>query len=126
MTKQEYMQKLASLGLDREKFCVVAGGAMVLHGLREQTDDIDIKVLPEYFEEIRGDFEVEKSPKYENLYELGDKVEVMVGDFAKTDVVEIEGFSVNTLENELGWKLAHGRAKDTEDVRKIRERLGLE
>lgn len=101
MRKQEYLQKLARLGLDREKFCIVAGGAMVLHGIREETGDIDVQMSQEYFEEIKGRFETKKSPKYENLYEIGDKVEVMVGSFRKEDAVEKEGFLVNGLEQEL-------------------------
>ncbi len=124
MKKQEYLRKLSELGLDREKFCVVAGGAMVLHGIREETDDIDIKMPEEYFEEIRARFAVKKSPKYENLYEIGEKVEVMVGPFRREKAVKIEGFWVNGLEQELVWKVQHGRAKDQADIQRIREVLG--
>lgn len=126
MRKQEYLQKLARLGLDREKFCIVAGGAMVLHGIREETGDIDVQMSQEHFEEIKGRFETKKSPKYENLYEIGDKVEVMVGPFKKEGVVEKEGFLVNGLEQELKWKLEHGREKDLADIKRICEVLGLE
>lgn len=119
MTRQEYLENLGELGLDKTKFCIISGGVMLMYGLRERTDDIDIKMGQEYFEEIRGRFPTRKSPKYDYLYEIADDIEVAVQEFVPEDVVEIDGFLVETLDLQLQWKLQNGRAKDWEDIKKI-------
>ncbi len=119
MTKQEYLKSLDKLGLDKTKFCIISGGVILMYGLRERTDDIDIKMGREYFEKIRGRFPTRKSPKYDYLYEIADDIEVAVQEFRPKDVVEMDGYLVETLELQLEWKLQNGRAKDREDVEKI-------
>ena len=42
MNKHEIMQKLRELGLPEEEYWLVAGGAMVLHGIKNETHDIDL------------------------------------------------------------------------------------
>lgn len=123
MKKQEYLEKLNRLGLDRERFCIISGGVMLLYGLREETQDIDIKMSPAYFEEVRSRFSVRKSPKYDYLYEFGDDVEVAVQEYDQGDVRTIDGFQVESLEKQLEWKVRQGRQKDALDIKLIREYL---
>lgn len=40
--KQSLIQRLKELSLPEKEYWVVAGGAMVLHGFRSQTQDIDL------------------------------------------------------------------------------------
>ena len=42
MTKADILEKLRALDWPAEDYWVVAGGAMVLHGLRPETHDIDL------------------------------------------------------------------------------------
>ncbi len=44
MNKIEYLKKINELNLDKEKYCIISGGVMLLYNLREETEDIDIKV----------------------------------------------------------------------------------
>lgn len=123
MTKEEFLERLDGLGLDKSKFCIISGGVMLMYGLREQTEDIDIKMGQDYFDEINDKFPTRKSPKYDYLYEIADNIEVAVQEFIPEDVVEIDGFLVETLELQLQWKLKNGRAKDQPDIEKIQKYL---
>lgn len=123
MKKKEYLNKLDELGLDKDKYCIIAGGVMLMHGLKNDTDDIDVRVLPSYFEELKSRFEFRKSSKYSYLYELGDNIEVAVVDFDKNDIDYIDGYPVLSLELELAWKIDNNRDKDRKAIRKIKEYL---
>jgi len=124
MNKGEYLRKLDELRLDKAKYCILSGGAMVMHGLKEKTADIDIKVRPDYFEELKTRFSFKKSPKYDYLWELGEDVEVAVQDYDEKDVEMVDGYPVIRLELELEWKMQHNRPKDQESIRILKAYLG--
>lgn len=42
MNKAEILQRLSKLNLDKKEYWVLAGSAMVIYGLRENTGDIDL------------------------------------------------------------------------------------
>ena len=42
MKKNELLKKLSELNLDKNEYWVSAGGSLLLHGLREETGDIDL------------------------------------------------------------------------------------
>lgn len=52
MNKQEMIQILKAEGLDRKDCVVVMGGALLLHGLRNETYDIDINVSQETYQSL--------------------------------------------------------------------------
>ena len=124
MTKKEYIDKLKSLNLDKSRYCIISGGILLFYGLCESTADIDIKVKPDYFEELKTRFNFRKSSKYSYLYELNDETEVAVLDFDKDSVMIVDGFPVESLELQLTWMLKNNREKDREKIKTIRKYLG--
>ena len=123
MNKDEYKKKLDSLGLDKNRYCVISGGTMLLYGLKETTEDIDIKVRPDYFEKLKAKFKFKKSPKYSYLWELDDKTEVAVLDYNDSDVVIVDGYPAESLELQLKWMLEHNRPKDQTKIKTIQKYL---
>ena len=122
MNKVEYLQELDKLGLDKSRYCIIAGGVMLLHGLKDSTEDIDIKVQPDYFEELKSRFTFTKSPKpYPDLYVLSDTVEVAAREF---DTVEmVDGYPTEPLTEVLAWMKEHKRPKDLEKIKIIENYL---
>lgn len=123
MNKLEYIEKLNKLNLDKKRYCIISGGIMLLYGLREATEDIDIKVKPDYFEELKNIYDFKKSPKYDYLYELDDETEVAVLDYSEDDIKYVDGYPVQSLESQLAWMLEHNRPKDQEKIKTIRNYL---
>lgn len=123
MNKQEFLNKLDSLNLDKERYCIIAGGSMLLYGLRESTSDIDIRVDEDYFEQLKQRFEFKKSLKMANLYELTDDIEFKVQDFDKKNIKFVNGYPVESLELQLKWMLEHNRPKDQEKIIIIKDYL---
>lgn len=52
MKKQEYLNELNSLNLDKNSYCIIASGAMLMHGLCDECADIDIKTTKILFDEM--------------------------------------------------------------------------
>ncbi len=123
MNKKEYIQKLDLLNLDKKRYCIISGGTMLLYGLKEATEDIDIKVKPDYFLELKNRYQFKKSPKYDYLYELDESTEVAVLDYDDADVRFVDGYPVESLELQLAWMLEQNRPKDKEKINIIRDYL---
>ena len=123
MNKEEYLKKLDELNLDKNMYCIISGGVMLMHNLKETTQDIDIKVKPEYFNELEKRFNIKKSPKYDYLYELSDEIEVAKLDFNEDEVEYIDGYPIELLEIELDWKIKNNREKDQEAIKVIKKYL---
>ena len=126
MNKQEYIEKLDSLELDKKRYCIISGGVMLLYGLKETTEDIDIKVRPDYYEELKERFAFKKSPKYPYLYELDKSTEVAVLDYQEEDTRIVDGYPVESLELQLKWMLEQNRPKDQEKIKVIKRYLNKE
>lgn len=126
MTKEEYLKKLDSLNLDKSRYCIISGGIMLLYGLKDKTEDIDIKVRPDYFEELKERFDFKKSPKYPYLYEIDDETEVAVLDFNEKDTRIVDGYPVESLELQLKWMIEHNREKDQEKIKIIKKFLNIQ
>lgn len=123
LDKEEYLRRIDELGLDKNKYCIISGGVMLMHGLKDTTDDIDFYVLPSYFLELKERFNFKKSSKFSYLYELDDNIEVGVVEFSDKDVEYVDGYPVLSLELELEWKIKNNREKDKEAIIKIKEYL---
>jgi len=123
MNKKEYIEKLNQLNLDKSRYCIISGGVMLLYGLKESTEDIDIKIRPDYFEELKRVYNFKKSPKYPYLYELDESTEVAVLDFSDDDIRVVDGYPAESLELQLKWMEEQNRPKDQEKIKVIKEYL---
>ena len=119
MNKTDYIKRLSEFKLDADRYYIISGGSLLMHGLRAQTADIDLKVKPDYFEELKQRFDITKSPKFDYLYNLTDDTEIAVEDFGPEDIDWIDGLPVEKVDLELAWKIEHNRPKDQADIRRI-------
>ena len=125
MNKQEYLKKLDELNLDKSRYRILASGVMLLYGLIDKTADIDIKIRPDYFEELKSVFTFKKSPKYWYLYEISEDIEVAVLDYDDKDTDFVDGYPVESLKLQLDWMLENHREKDVEKIKIIKDYLGI-
>lgn len=123
MNRVEYLKKLDELELDKNRYCIISGGIMLLYGLREYTEDIDIRIKPDYFEELKTRFMFKKSSKLDNLYELSEEIEVRVLDYDDSNIEMYDGYPVWKLELQLEWFKEQKRDKDKEKIKIIEDFL---
>lgn len=123
MNREDLIEKMKATGFPPDQYWIQAGAAMLLHGLREQTHDIDIGCTPELTQRIRA-----MGCPYEIL-EDGHFKYAVTGDIEASEnwapgtVTMIDGLPVVSLEDVLRLKEALGRPKDLRDIGRIREHL---
>ena len=123
MTKSEIIARLKQLDYSCSEYWVVAGSAMVLHGLREVASDIDLGCTKELADalESNGCKTTVLDDGTRKIWVSKD-VEIFEN-WLFDDVVIIEGIPVISLKGLLEMKKQLGRAKDIEDIKLIKEVL---
>lgn len=128
----DFAQRVRGIGLPLDKIIVIGSGTLDVHGIRA-SNDIDLVVSPEIYEELSQDSSWEKGQQgrmWRSLHR--DEVEVWqnwsLDDSPHPDYTdllsvteEIEGVRFVTLDYLYGWKKAKGRDKDLSDCRLIEE-----
>ncbi len=123
MTRDEVIQKMKATGFPPEEYWIQAGAAMLLHGLREQTHDIDIGCSPALMERIRAmGCPYELLPDGHKKYAVTEDIEASEN-WASGTVTLIDGLPVVSLEDVIRLKESLGREKDFRDIARIRAYL---
>lgn len=132
MNRQEFIEQYLELvnltGIKPEDMYVVAGGSMLLHGLRESTDDIDTTVDRRVFEVIAAKLP-ERTFTIDSRHPSG-KVVLSYRDFdihleenPSDKIVMIDGVACQSLEDILVLKRKWRREKDLRDIEVITHHL---
>lgn len=123
MNREELIRRVRALPFDASNYWLVAGGAMVLHGLRAETRDVDLgcdSALADWLEKqgcaVSGDRSDGRKIDY------ADDVEIFEN-WLYDEIILLEGIPVISLPGLREMKLAIGRQKDLRDVALIDERL---
>lgn len=125
MKKEEFMNLVDSLNLDNKDYCIISGGALLLHGLKESTHDVDIYVNENGFNKLNNQFKIEKTD--DNKYKVKENVECFLRDdeYLEKERVVVNGYSLQSLEKILKLKLELNREKDLEDIKALRKVLNM-
>lgn len=116
MTKKEFIEKLERMKLNPNDFVILAGGSLLLRGLREETEDMDLACTFDLYMDFAWD-KIEVNP------DVMVEVSGNIGGYAY-DI--LEGYKCQSLESILEMKKRLNRPKDHEDIRKIEEILKCE
>ncbi len=119
MNKLTLTEKVLSLQLPVGSYCVLAGGAMLFYGLREQTQDIDLHINEQAFALLLQTQEVQTLDEERRHYAIGDDIEMYVVP-SETIVYEVrDGVCVQTAEEILALKKRLDREKDVADIKAL-------
>ena len=121
MRKTEIVEKLRALPFDSSEYWVIAGGAMVLYGLREETSDIDLGCTAAMADKLAAaGYPCHLTPDGKRSFSLGGEIEVFEN-WLYDKVVFADGVPVISLPGLLEMKRRLGREKDERDIRLIQE-----
>lgn len=123
MDKIEFLKKLDSLNLDKNSYCIIASGSMLMHNLKDNCNDIDIRVTKELFQELLDKYHMKQSSRYDYVYELNDEIDVNCKNFNKKNIEIVDGYPVESLEVQLNWMIENNRPKDQEKIKIIKDYL---
>jgi len=120
MNKQDIIKALNELNLDKSRYWLNAGSAMIFYGLRETTNDIDMGCTSSLADELENKFPTKRIKDGTRRLELRNDIE-MYESWIEDKVVMIEGFPIISIEGLLKIKQRLNREKDQLDIVKIKE-----
>ena len=122
LDKKQIIARLEELHLDDTKYWLITGGAMVLHGLREQTSDIDLGCTSDLADLLQQEgFPVERMPDGTRKIVVAEDVEIFEN-WLEDKVERFEGVPVISIQGLIEMKRALGREKDFRDTQLILEK----
>ena len=119
MKKQQFLHELDKLNLDKNSYCIIASGSMLMYGLCEDCNDIDIRTTKELFNTLNEKYHMRQSDRYDYVYELNDFIDVNCKNYDPNLIEFVEGYPVEKLEVNLKWMKENNRPKDQEKIIKI-------
>ncbi len=115
MKAEDIRRRLAELALDTNEYRINAGGAMVLHGLREETHDLDIWCTKKLGDTLAQRCDVQVLPDGTRRFVPAPDVEIYENMFPG-ETVFLNGIPVAPLEDVLALKRQLNREKDQRDI----------
>ena len=120
MNKEEILKKLKEFNLDKGKYLVISGAAMVLLGAKDTTKDIDIAVSKDYYEYLLNNYSCEFDRVNEFNHKCYNLDVLNFGiDYYSDNYVVVKGVKVQTVEDIIRLKRFLNREKDKEDIKKL-------
>lgn len=117
--KSTILEELRSISLPIEKYWVVMGAALVMHGVKETTKDIDIGCSLELFTYLleRG-YELKLSSSGKKKITIKENINIYCEWHIKGFVI-IDSIQVADLDSIINDKKKLGRDKDMDDINSI-------
>ena len=121
MNKHEIVQKLKILGFPLEEYWIVAGGAMVLYGIKEETRDIDLGCSRKLADRLEADGHLPvRMADGSRKFVIDSEVEVFE-EWLFDRIEYIDGIPTISLSGLIMMKQSLGREKDLADIEAIKE-----
>ena len=121
MKKADLAARLRDFPYDPNEYWVVAGGAMVLHDLREETSDIDLGCTAKMADELEAKGYLHQvMPDGNRRFKVDGDVEVFEN-WLYDAVAWVDGIPVISLQGLLEMKQSLGREKDRKDIALIED-----
>lgn len=117
MNKNDILNKLNELNLDKNKYIIISGAALVLLDIIESTNDIDLSCEYDYYKEINwktkiGYFNTEI--KYYECFEIGTN-------FYTDNYNVVNGFKIQNIKEIYKLKLLENKDKDKNTIKKLKK-----
>ncbi len=125
MKKIELLNLLKELNFPKDEYYVLSGASLVLRGIREEANDLDLCISEELFNQIKDKFNLIQEKKNEcGFYKINDNLEIVVD---KKDDFKMEigkKYNLEDLQTILDFKIKRNKPKDKEDIENIKKYLG--
>ncbi len=120
MNRQQILEQLKAFPYDRNEYWVITGSAMVIHGIKEQTSDIDLGCSIKMADLLESDGYLFGRTKDGNRwFKVGESIEIFES-WLYDSLISIDGFQVISINGLIKMKEKIGREKDFRDIELIK------
>lgn len=122
--KIELLNLLKELNFPKDEYYVLSGASLVLRGIKEEANDLDLCISKELFNQIKNKFNLTDERKNEcGFYKINDNLEIVV-DKKENFKMEIgEKYNLENLQTILDFKIKRNKPKDKDDIENIKKYL---
>lgn len=124
MNKQELLELLKTLKINKEEFWILSSSALVLRNLFPDAGDLDIAVTDIGLEELKQNYNLKQ--KENGWYIVSDKIECVCDgkkENLKYQPELIENYYVQNLQEYYEYLLSSNREKDKKRIDIVKEEL---
>ncbi len=123
MDKRSIIETLKTFPYDPKDYWIITGSAMVMHGIREKTHDIDLGCSARMADALERDgFLCRISEDGNRCFRYGQDIEIFEN-WLFDGVIDIDGFQTISIQGLQEMKKSLGREKDLKDIGLIEEYL---
>mgnify|MGYP005824686141 FL=1 len=124
MKKIELLNLLKELNFPKDEYYVLSGASLVLRGIKEEANDLDLCISAKLFNQIKDKFNLTDERKNEcGFYKINDNLEIVV-DKKEDFKMEIgEKYNLENLQTILDFKIKRNKPKDKDDIENIKKYL---
>ena len=112
MNKNELYELVETLRIPTSEYCILSGGSLVMHNIREFTNDLDIDITKKGFEILKNRYSPILIDENKKLYKITDNVECFLDNNYETDIEIIDGYPCQSLISVYNLKKRLNREKD--------------
>lgn len=127
LDKEKILATLEKYNIDRNQHVIISGAALVLWGVKDNTQDIDIAVSSKLYEEILNKYNCIFEKEVENypVWFLDNVMNFSNHYYDEIEYTDCFGYKVQSLESILDLKIKLNRPKDKYDIARIKNMINM-
>lgn len=110
MNKEELIELIESLKLDKDEFWILSSGALVIRGIYPDAGDLDIAVTEKALEELKKNYDLKVKGK--DKYVINEKIECILDTKESCKIEKVEGYNIQSIEKYYEFIKESNREKD--------------
>ena len=119
MNIKDFKMYINSLYLDKYKYYVIGSGSLLMYGVVDEVNDINLLVSDKVFDDLEKVFTLKNSKNFPYVYIINDRLNICKGIVKPQDYMIIEGIPVKKIDEQYNWYLKSGRDKDKDKILKL-------
>lgn len=119
MNKEELIELIESLKLDKNEYWILSSGALVIRGIYPDAGDLDIAVTEKGLQELKNNYNLKQ--KENGWYTVNDKIECVVDTKETLKIEEYEGYNLQSIEKYYDFLINSHREKDKARIPLVEE-----
>lgn len=112
MNKEELIELIESLKLDKNEYWILSSGALVIRGIYPDAGDLDIAVTEKGLQELKRNYNLKK--KGDNKYAVNDKIECILETKEPCKIEKYGDYNLQSIKKYYEFLKESDREKDKE------------
>ena len=119
MNKEELVELIESLKLDKNEYWILSSGALVIRGIYPDAGDLDIAVTEKGLKELKSNYNLKEKGK--DWYIVNDKIECIIDTKESGKIEKYETFNLQSIEMYYEFLKNSSREKDKARIPLIKD-----